>query len=161
MKLVRSPYFLVFLFFLACSSGKESSDMEKKEERTTSKAGSREGSRRKESGNELNIVGAEEWKDRSSDEIEILNMELSKSHSLQIEVRYSGGCKNHDFRLIAQNKQMKSNPPQRQAFLEHDAKGDACRSVIEDTLNFGIDTLKKPVILRFEQYEGMFRYGVE
>lgn len=57
---------------------------------------------------------------------------------IRLAVAYSGGCKNHDFKLISKNFYMKSLPPQLVLNLEHDDKGDVCRELVQDTLAFDL-----------------------
>ena len=57
---------------------------------------------------------------------------------LTIEVSYSGGCEEHDFKLYFNGMYKKSLPPKADFVLVHDNKGDACRSIVEKTLKFDI-----------------------
>jgi hypothetical protein len=57
---------------------------------------------------------------------------------LTIEVSYSGGCEEHDFKLYFNGMYKKSLPPKADFVLVHDNKGDACRSIVEKKLKFDI-----------------------
>jgi hypothetical protein len=57
---------------------------------------------------------------------------------LSVVVSYSGGCKDHEFRLISNQRYMKSLPPQLNLYLEHNGNGDMCRELIEQTLTFNV-----------------------
>lgn len=57
---------------------------------------------------------------------------------LTIEVSYSGGCNEHEFKLYFDGSYKKSLPPKADFMLTHDNKGDACRSIVDKTLKFDI-----------------------
>lgn len=74
-----------------------------------------------------------DWNDIFS----IQNVSLT-SNLLQIEVTYDGGCNPHEFVLYSDYKIANSNPPILQFTLLHNANGDACKSLITETLVFNI-----------------------
>ena len=47
--------------------------------------------------------------------------------TLQLTVSYSGGCEEHEFKLVAWNYFLESNPVQAHVLLAHNANGDLCR----------------------------------
>jgi hypothetical protein len=53
-------------------------------------------------------------------------------------VNYSGGCKEHKFAMFSNGMWAKSNPPQLNLFLHHNANEDNCRAFIYDTLRFDL-----------------------
>jgi hypothetical protein len=57
---------------------------------------------------------------------------------LTIEVSYSGGCNEHEFKLYFDGNYKKSLPPKADFILTHDNKGDACRSIENKTMKFDI-----------------------
>ena len=61
---------------------------------------------------------------------------------LNIEINYSGGCKEHDFALYSDGNYSKSLPPQMTLHLAHDNHDDHCRSIEKKTLSFNIDAIK-------------------
>ena len=63
---------------------------------------------------------------------------------LSIIVEYSGGCKQHRWALIGSKSFMKSLPPKKGLFLEHNSQNDVCRKLITDTLLFDASTAKYP-----------------
>jgi hypothetical protein len=65
-----------------------------------------------------------------------------KNKVLSLFVRYYGGCKNHDFQLVATNYIKKSLPPQTELFLVHDTKGDSCYRPLEKVINFNLSKLE-------------------
>jgi hypothetical protein len=150
-----SSVLALILVLSACNSSQETADPEGKSKEEKSER--REKQRRK------GIVQVEkrEWERRSSDPFEFRGVKLQNEEFLRIAVRYSGGCEEHGFRILAAPGREKSDPPQRHIFLEHDANGDACRSVIRDTLSFGLRKLDPPLILHLEGYDEPIRYGLE
>lgn len=71
-----------------------------------------------------------------------------KNGLLTLYVRYNGGCKEHNFRLIANNYIKKSLPPQTELFLEHDSNNDSCYQPLEKVIIFNLSKLE---ISNFEQ----------
>ena len=109
---------------------------------------------------ELVLVEKGTWKEKSSDPFQYEDVSL-RNGTLRTIVRYSGGCEEHAFELWGSPYLEKSAPPRRELFLKHDAHGDACRSVIRDTLRWDLGPLNKPVILRIEGYQEKLPYGTE
>jgi hypothetical protein len=106
------------------------------------------------------MVDRTSWKEKDSDPFQFQKAGL-RDGVLELIVRYSGGCEGHDFDLWAAPYTEKSDPPRRELFLVHDANGDACRSVILDTLRYELDPIPKPVVLSIRDHQGEFRYGTE
>ena len=60
-------------------------------------------------------------------------------------VRYSGGCKEHDFNAYFSGAWLKSLPAQAVIELEHiDLENDPCRSMVKDTLKFDLTPVRYP-----------------
>src|SRR3989338_2634747 len=64
--------------------------------------------------------------------IEVINQDLV------IEVSYGGGCEDHEFDLIWDGSFMKSNPPQVNLDLYHNANNDLCKAIKYETLRYDI-----------------------
>lgn len=62
-------------------------------------------------------------------------------NTLTMEVTYSGGCAEHDFKLVGSEMISKSLPPIRAVRLVHNANGDNCRAVVTEILKFDITDL--------------------
>lgn len=83
---------------------------------------------------------------------------------LHIDVSYSGGCTEHSFRLIFSGNYKKSMPPQASVYLEHDAKDDSCRSLVEKSLIFNVRKMRFPpekpgtLILSIEGWNEQLKY---
>ena len=63
---------------------------------------------------------------------------------LLLDVRYGGGCAEHDFQLSWDGAILKSNPPQVVLTLSHDAHGDPCRALLAERLQFDLSALGEP-----------------
>jgi hypothetical protein len=69
--------------------------------------------------------------------------------TLRLEVRYSGGCVEHDFRLVAIEDWIDlptAGPiPTREVpvLLSHEDHDDACDAIVGDTLRFGLGPLRE------------------
>lgn len=59
---------------------------------------------------------------------------------VEMEVEYSGGCFEHDFRLEWDGSLLKSNPPQVTFNLVNASDKDPCREVIRRVLTFDVHT---------------------
>jgi hypothetical protein len=61
--------------------------------------------------------------------------------TLDVQVRFGGGCRDHDFTLLVAPLFMESYPVQMRASLAHDAKGDLCRALVGRRLSFDLSPL--------------------
>ena len=62
-------------------------------------------------------------------------------NTMILDVEYSGGCEEHEFKLLGSEMIQKSLPPKRGVMLWHDNKGDSCRSIVNEQLKFDISAL--------------------
>ncbi len=136
----------------ACSNSKEAGSEEGPEEEQEAEE---EGE-----GNPILEVDKNKWEKRSTDHFKVLSAQ-KRDRTLSIRVEYSGGCEDHDFELWASPFFEKSDPPRKRLFIKHEDNGDACRSVIEDTLRHDLSSMKTPVILKLEGHDRTIRYGFE
>lgn len=60
--------------------------------------------------------------------------------TLEIDVNYGGGCKEHEFELDI-NECLESSPVQCTAELLHNTNGDLCEAIIGKTLIFSFEEL--------------------
>ena len=107
------------------------------------------------------FIDMEAFRD-SSDPIQIKGVSISGDF-LNIDVQYSGGCKEHEFELIGSGMFMKSLPPKMAVSLKHNANADGCRQMIETSLKFNVKDLRYagegPLILLLEgRNEITYRY---
>lgn len=75
-----------------------------------------------------------------SDNIDILDYKIL-GNKLFLKVSYSGGCKDHTFLVIGDPNIAKSLPPVRDVKLIHHSNQDACRELVEQTLEIDITPL--------------------
>jgi hypothetical protein len=86
--------------------------------------------------------------DFPDDAIDVYEVALDKD-SLILSVRHSGGCKVHEYRLIASNYWLESNPVQLDAVLAHRDPDDPCDAIVSECLAFGLSALRASY---FESY---------
>lgn len=75
-----------------------------------------------------------------SDQVSILEHRI-EGNILFLKVSYSGGCKEHEFLLIGSPNIAKSLPPIRSVRLIHHGNQDACKKLIEQTMEIDITPL--------------------
>ncbi|MEM1094514.1 MAG: hypothetical protein AAGJ10_07915 [Bacteroidota bacterium] len=63
--------------------------------------------------------------------------------SLYLDVGYSGGCAEHDFRLYGMRtlSLITIFPPEGSVLLSHDSNGDRCEAYVTEQISFGITLL--------------------
>lgn len=61
---------------------------------------------------------------------------------LQVRVRYGGGCREHEFQLVAYSYFMESDPVQADILLSHNSNNDPCFALLTETLTFDLSPLK-------------------
>lgn len=87
---------------------------------------------------------------------------VSKENILEIRVKYSGGCREHNFNLYTSKAYMKSMPPQLKLFLTHDNHSDHCRDLISQNLYFDISGARyegqNKLLLIIHGYHGKIEY---
>ncbi len=57
-----------------------------------------------------------------------------EGHKLFVDINYSGGCEEHNFRVVGNPSISKSLPPVRSIQIQHDSKGDKCKKLIKKQL---------------------------
>lgn len=85
----------------------------------------------------LNGIIVTDMSTYGSDPLSILNVVVDKN-LMSVTVKYSGGCKAHEFELMGLKMISKALPAQRSLKLFHRADNDDCRELIEETLIFDI-----------------------
>jgi hypothetical protein len=76
----------------------------------------------------------------SPDPLTIKDITVS-SNSLQIDVEYGGGCKEHRIDLYADGPVLTSEPGQIDLRLSHNANNDQCEALVRQTLQFDLSSL--------------------
>ena len=72
----------------------------------------------------------------------VLNSAMITDDTLVINVSYSGGCKAHQFTLIASDTFLESFPVQLHVSLVHDAMGDTCEAYPTEDYHFNLTPIK-------------------
>lgn len=85
---------------------------------------------------------ASHMEDLIRDEI-VIDQGSMQGDILMLSVSYSGGCHDHEYRLITSGAFEKTNPLQVTCFLGHNAKNDSCGNNITKTLLFDLIPLKE------------------
>jgi len=84
---------------------------------------------------------------------------------LTIELRYKGGCGQHDFSLYSNNMLKKSLPPQIDVYLEHQKENETCKEEITQTFKYDISAIKKPgnpvIILNLNSADNKLEWKME
>ncbi|MBN4062530.1 hypothetical protein JYU20_04960, partial [Bacteroidales bacterium AH-315-I05] len=94
----------------------------------------------------------------------IINIDTAttKGDTLFLKVSYSGGCKEHKFKLYWNGGYMKSMPPQAKLYLFHNNNGDVCRRLIKETIKFNVSPIQyqgqHTVILSVNKYKQRIKY---
>ena len=71
-----------------------------------------------------------------------LNSATITDDTLNISVSYSGGCKDHQFTLVASDTFLESFPVQLHASIAHNANGDPCEAYPTDNYRFDLTPIK-------------------
>lgn len=101
-----------------------------------------------------------------TDSYTVLNAEV-KANTLELEIQYGGGCKDHIFECIGDEAIMKSNPPKRMVKLIHENNQDECKALITKKISIDIRSLSitetkgSEIILLLHGWDGELRYIFE
>ncbi len=71
-----------------------------------------------------------------------LNSATITDDTLDISVSYSGGCKDHQFTLVASDTFLESFPVQLHAAIAHNANGDTCEAYPTENYRFDLTPIK-------------------
>ena len=72
-----------------------------------------------------------------------VNSSSLEKDMLALSVSYSGGCRDHIIDLYAYTGILKSNPPQMNLALSHNANGDMCEAYATRTIKFDLSKIKE------------------
>lgn len=84
------------------------------------------------------VLSATQW---GTDDYE-LNAAAVRGDTLAVTVSYSGGCRAHQFTLVAAEAFMESDPVQLSVAIAHDADGDPCEAYPTEDYHFILDPIK-------------------
>ena len=96
----------------------------------------------------MEVVGTDTLSDSRPDSATV-KVGTLETDTLALRIQCAGGCKDHEFQLVAGNSFMESNPVQAGVRLFHDDNGDTCEALPTETVRFNLEPLK-------EQYEEMY-----
>ena len=80
--------------------------------------------------------------DRFGTDAYTLNSATITDDTLNISVSYSGGCKDHQFTLVASDTFLESFPVQLHVSIAHDANGDTCEAYPTENYRFNLTPIK-------------------
>jgi hypothetical protein len=84
-----------------------------------------------------------------------INKSRVEKTNLFLTVTYSGGCKEHNFELVAWNYfVMKPNEIQADILLSHDSNSDSCKAIIKKELCFDLSPLNSEYHKFFQSTTG-------
>jgi len=88
------------------------------------------------------VLNKREWKpDRAELNFQIADASLKglKKKSLEVKVKYGGGCRVHRFQLI---KPVQTSKDTLQLYLTHEGNNDNCRAFVMNEMTFDVAKLK-------------------
>ena len=83
-----------------------------------------------------------------------------RGDSLELDVAFGGGCRDHMFLLLSDGAWMESNPVQVGVRLAHDARGDNCKALVSRLLRFDLTPLKVAYNAAYQTTTGTIRINV-
>lgn len=81
--------------------------------------------------------------------------------AVQLDISYSGGCRDHEFKLIAKNYLGESNSPKAQLVLSHNNNMDPCEAYPTENHSFVLLPLKYEFYKIFGKETGSIRLVLE
>ena len=83
-----------------------------------------------------------------------LNSAIIDGDILKVSLSYSGGCKAHQFTLVASESFLESFPVQLPIYIAHNAKGDTCEAYPTEDYNFDLTPIKNMYQKAYQQEAG-------
>ena len=81
--------------------------------------------------------------DWPADHIMLDSASVTPQGRLRLFMRYGGGCRDHTFALLVSRAFMESQPPVLRARIAHDANGDMCKALIQETLEVNLQPVRQ------------------
>ncbi|MFX1536891.1 MAG: hypothetical protein ACFFDI_21955 [Promethearchaeota archaeon] len=106
-----------------------------------------------------NVIGFY-YQNAPRDPLSINSIELNND-ILKVKVSFGGGCKEHNFALIASRGFMESDPVQVNVLLSHNANNDVCEALITQDLAFDLSPLKEAWQQVYQQTSGTITIHLE
>lgn len=83
-----------------------------------------------------------------------LNSATITDDTLTVSVSYSGGCKAHQFTLVASDTFLESFPVQLHVYITHNANGDTCEAYPTEKYQFDLTPIKNMYQEAYRQEAG-------
>ena len=83
-----------------------------------------------------------------------LNTAAIEGDILKVNLSYSGGCKSHQFTLVASDSFMESDPVQLSIYIAHNANGDTCEAYPTEDYHFNLTPIKNLYQKYYQQNTG-------
>jgi hypothetical protein len=87
------------------------------------------------------LAGSDPFVTRT-DPVDIVHAEI-QGDDLRLQLRFGGGCAEHDFALVHSGEFRESHPVQTTLTLMHDAHGDMCRALLGREITFDLSPVKQ------------------
>jgi hypothetical protein len=101
------------------------------------------------------ILANKSDRERWKKDIYFITTSRVEKSNLFLSVTYSGGCKEHNFELVAWNYFiMKPNEIQADILLSHDSNSDSCKAIIKKELCFDLSPLNSEYYKFFQSTSG-------
>lgn len=83
--------------------------------------------------------------------------------SLTMLVAFTGGCKQHEFKVVSNGAMMKSMPPQMNVQLSHESHDDMCEALLTQDVTVSLEPLKQQahnggIILHLQGFDRPLTY---
>lgn len=94
-----------------------------------------------------------------ADPVTIHNVTV-RGDSLELDVGFRGGCRDHAFLLLSDAAWMESHPVQVGVRLSHDSRDDHCDALVSRLLRFDLTPLKLAYNAAYQTSTGIIRLNV-
>jgi hypothetical protein len=84
------------------------------------------------------LTSKDHIKELKSNQVFVNGINIETNNTIAIKVTYSGGCKEHVFKLFG----FVDDHYKIILTLEHNSNGDACKKIIKETLSFDLTPIK-------------------
>lgn len=96
----------------------------------------------------FNTLNSDRLNNLSSGESYVINSAKREKDSIQINLSYSGGCKQHGFEIIWDGIVYTDEPCHMNLLLIHDSNNDDCEALITETISINLKELVGDVVYK-------------
>ena len=101
------------------------------------------------------ILANESEQEKWKRDLHFITASRVEKNNLFLTVTYSGGCKEHNFELLALNHfTIKQNEIHANILLSHDSNSDSCKAIINKELSFDLSPLESEYEKSFQSRSG-------